>query len=109
MLAAPLRPLHHYRRQPGFLNNGDRQIVLETANPSDDDSIFLAVVTVSGEASLGGILTDLGRVGHTTERDLTLPLDDQDWFWVKADGAGDLVARATFAAGGLASAQMYED
>ncbi|MDP6721434.1 MAG: pre-peptidase C-terminal domain-containing protein, partial [Pirellulaceae bacterium] len=36
-----------------FVSIGDRAITIDTANPSDDDSIFLAVVLVSGNAELG--------------------------------------------------------
>lgn len=36
-----------------FVKTGDTEIKIETANPSDDDSIFLAVFTLPGTASLG--------------------------------------------------------
>ena len=92
-----------------FLNNGDSEIVLETANPSDDDSIFLAVITVSGRAGIAAMYTDLGRVGHATESDLTLPLGDQDWYRIQADAAGVLAATLDFEPDGSADARVFRD
>ncbi|MBI2479300.1 MAG: hypothetical protein HYV60_11890, partial [Planctomycetia bacterium] len=37
-----------------FLSNGATQFTMETANPSNDDSIFLAVLLLSGDARVGG-------------------------------------------------------
>jgi hypothetical protein len=37
-----------------FIPDGTTQLILETANPSNDDSIFLAVLLFSGDARVGG-------------------------------------------------------
>ena len=98
-----------------FLANGDTQITLETANPSDDDSIFVAVIYVSGNAGVASLFTDLGTVGgafapaHSTENDLTLTTSDEDWYRVKAGTTGDLVATIDFQPDGSGLVLAYRD
>ena len=42
----------------GLLNQGDTQIVVETRNPSNDDIIFLAIIELTAQASVGEICGD---------------------------------------------------
>ncbi len=37
-----------------FIRNGDTELTIETSNPSDDDSIFLAVFLFPGDVAIGG-------------------------------------------------------
>jgi len=41
-----------------FLNNGDTQIIVNTRNPSNDDIIFLSIIEITAQASVGEICGD---------------------------------------------------
>ena len=41
-----------------FLNNGDTQIIVNTQNPSNDDIIFLSIIEITAQASVGEICGD---------------------------------------------------
>src|SRR5262249_39495303 len=89
-----------------LLHNRDTQIVRETASPGNNESVFRAVMTLSGTVGVAPLFTDLGTVGQDTEIDLTLTQGDEDWFKITAATPGDLVAKVTLQPGGTATALM---
>jgi VCBS repeat-containing protein len=92
-----------------FLDNGDIEVVLDTANPSDDDSVFLAVILLSGQVGVAPLYTDLGTVGRSMETNLTLPEGDEDWFRFVAGLLGDLAVTVNTEVGGSVSVLLYRD
>ena len=73
-----------------FLETGDNIIRLDTANPSNDDSIFLSVLSLSGVASVGNNITPEGNFGgRLTQNDSFNPTRPNafvnDYFLVAAD------------------------
>ncbi len=58
-----------------FLNDGDTSIVINTANPSNDDNLFLAVVSITGQAA---VTTEICDDGIDNDGDGLIDLADPD-------------------------------
>jgi hypothetical protein len=73
-----------------FMSTGDTQLVIETANPSSDDNLFLAIISTTAQASVTTEICDNGL-----DDDGDTFIDDADPDCTPPDGVGTTSARGT--------------